>query len=62
MGVDCESAMNGPQTNSAVRKTKKQNKLLIGANGQGLDRAASSFKLIDLLTALPLEKECRVPF
>ena len=22
-GVDCESAMNGPQTNSAVRKTKK---------------------------------------
>ena len=33
-----------------------------GANGQGLDRAASSFKLIDLLTALPLEKECGVPF
>ena len=51
-----------PDELGGEKDKKKQNKLLIGANGQGLDRAASSFKLIDLLTALPLEKECRVPF
>ena len=51
-----------PDELGGEKDKKKQNKLLIGNGGQGLDRAASSFKLIDLLTALPLEKECRVPF
>ena len=56
-GVDCESAMNGPRrTRRWERKKPNQTNKLIGAGGQGLDRTASSFKLIDLLTALPLEK------